>query len=202
MDTRAAAGICARTPFVSSRPGERPPGPRRVDPVSDSAHNRSVRGRFRRDLELAPGTGFRLRRRLAARVFSALLAIAGLAWGVFDLWIGYRWVGLATLALAAAFVVQLAQAELDSWRFERGEAVRRFFALRPPGVREERLAARQLKAVHVASGEGVARAWIETRTGEEYALVEGKEDEVRRIAERLSGSLRLASMDRRHDSMH
>jgi hypothetical protein len=39
-----------------------------------------------------------------------------------------------------------------------------------------------------------ARAWIETRHGEQVALVEGDEREVRRIADRLSGTLQLASM--------
>src|SRR4051812_37059563 len=76
---------------------------------------------FRRDLELAPGKGFRLRRRLSARIFSALLAFAAIAWGAFDLSIGYRVVGVATIALAIAFVVQLVWAELDAWRFEDAE---------------------------------------------------------------------------------
>jgi hypothetical protein len=36
---------------------------------------------FRRDLTLAKGAGFRLRRRLSARIFSALLALAAFGWG-------------------------------------------------------------------------------------------------------------------------
>jgi hypothetical protein len=145
---------------------------------------------FRRDLTLAPGAGFRLRRRLSARIFSALLALAAIGWGLFDLWIGNRFVGAATIALAVAFVVQLVQAELDSWRFEAGKVVRRTFALRELRFRELRLEAREISGVQVAFGKGLARAWIETRAGEEVPLVEGDEREVRQIAERLAGTLK------------
>jgi hypothetical protein len=145
---------------------------------------------FRRDLTLAPGAGFRLRRRFSARIFSALLALAAFGWGVFDLWVGNRFVGAATIALAFAFIVQLVQAELDSWRFEAGQIVRRTFALRELRFREARYLAREIKGVQVAFEKGFARAWIETRTGEEVPLVEGDEQEVRQIAERLAGSLK------------
>src|SRR5205807_6087160 len=96
----------------------------RVSASSWSAQRRSrnwMSEGFRRDLELAPGAGFRLRRRLSARIFSALLALAAIGWGAFDLSIGYRFVGAATIALAVAFIVQLVYAELDSWRFENAE---------------------------------------------------------------------------------
>jgi hypothetical protein len=145
---------------------------------------------FRRDLTLAPGAGFRLRRRLSARIFSALLALAAIGWGLFDLWIGNRFVGAATIALAVAFVVQFVQAELDSWRFEAGKVVRRTFALRELRFRELRLEAREISGVQVAFTKGLARAWIETRAGEEVPLVEGDEREVRQIAERLAGTLK------------
>jgi hypothetical protein len=142
-----------------------------------------MRGAFRRDLTLAPGPGFRLQRRLAARVFSALLALAALGWGAFDVLAGLRLVGGATLALAIAFVVQLVQAELASWRFDGLEL--RSFRLRVP--------ARQIEGVHLAFDRGRARAWIETHGGEPVALVEGEANEVRRIADRLSGALKLAA---------
>ena len=135
---------------------------------------------FRRDLELAPGVGFRLRRRLSARVFSILLAIAAIGWGAFDLSIGYRFVGAATIALAAAFVVQLAQAELDFWRFEGAQAVHRTWR------GELRIEARKIAGVQIEFVDGRARAWIELRDGEQVPLVEGEEGEVRRIAERLT----------------
>ena len=134
---------------------------------------------FRRDLELAPGKGFRLRRRLSARIFSALLAFAAIAWGAFDLSIGYRVVGLATIALALAFVVQLIWAELDAWRFENAE-------LRS---RRVRVPVRQIRGVQVEFVKGRARASIELSGGEQLPLVEGDEAEVRRIADRLSGMI-------------
>jgi len=132
---------------------------------------------FRRDLELAPGAGFRLRRRLSARIFSALLALAAIGWGAFDLAIGYRVVGAATIALAVAFIVQLVWAEMDSWRFEGAE-------LRS---RRVRVPARQIRGVQVEFVKGRARAWVELRDGGQLALVEGDEADVRRIADRLSG---------------
>jgi hypothetical protein len=146
-----------------------------------------MRGAFRRDLQLAPGPEFRLTRRRSARLFSALLAIAAAGWGIYDLRTGHRLVGIATAVLAVAFVVQLVQAELAGWRFEGAEL--RSYRLRLP--------AGQIEGVHVAFFGKTARAWIETRDGEQVALVEGDEQEVRRIAERLSGTLRLASMPAR-----
>jgi hypothetical protein len=161
-----------------------------------------VRGHFRHDLELAPGTAFRLRRRTGARLFSALLAMAAVGWGAFDLWMGYRIVGAATVLLAAAFVAQLVQAELDSWLFDGREAVRRTFRLRGLHFRELRLSARDIRGVEVAFGGGRARAWIEDRSGEQYALVEGDEREVRAIADRLAGSLRLARLEPERGPLH
>jgi len=77
-----------------------------------------VRGTFRKDLTLASGPEFRLTRRVSARVFSALLALAAVGWGVFDIWAGYRVVGAATALLAIAFVVQFVQLERAGWRFD------------------------------------------------------------------------------------
>lgn len=142
---------------------------------------------YRRDLELAPGSGFRLRRRLSARIFSGLLAVAAVCWGCFDLTSGHPWVGAATLALAVAFVAQLVRAELEGWRFEETAVVRRMLTLQ--GVQEERLPAREIRGVHVAFAKGRARAFIETLAGEEVPLVEGDEREIRRIADRLSAAL-------------
>jgi hypothetical protein len=142
---------------------------------------------YRRDLELAPGTEFRLRRRLSARVFSGLLALAAVIWGGYDLGVGRPWVGAGTLALAVAFMLQLTQAEIDSWRFEERAVVRRLLTLR--GLTEERLHATEIRGVHVAFEKGRARAFIETMDGEEVPLVEGKEAEVRRIADKLNAAL-------------
>ena len=142
-----------------------------------------MRGTFRRDLTLAPGPEFRLTRRLSARILSVLLALAAIGWGLFDLWAGYRVVGAATAALAVAFVVQLVQAELATWRFEGAEL--RSARLRVPAA--------EIEGIHVAFSGGRARAWVETRDGDQVALVEGEEREVRRIADQLSGVVRLAS---------
>jgi hypothetical protein len=146
-----------------------------------------VRGTFRRDLTLAPGPEFRLRRRPTARIYSGLLALAAIGWGVFDVWAGYRWVGAATIVLAAAFVVQLVQAELDAWRLDSAE-------LRS---RRLRVPIGEITGVHVEFSGRIARAWIETR-GEPVALVEGAEAEVRNIADRLSGTLSLAALPQGH----
>ncbi|HEY2027867.1 MAG TPA: hypothetical protein VGH20_01550 [Myxococcales bacterium] len=144
---------------------------------------------YRRDLELAPGSGFRLRRRLSARLFSALLAVAAVCWGVFDLTSNHPWVGAATLALALAFVLQLVRSEMDTFRFDQSGVVRRVLTLR--GLQEERLPAQQIRGVHIAFAKGRARAFIETLAGEEVPLVEGEERDVRRIADRLSAALSL-----------
>jgi hypothetical protein len=135
-------------------------------------------------LALAPGPEFRLRRRLSARLFSLLLAVTAIAWGAFDLWAGHRLVGVATAVLAIAFVVQLVQAEQAGWGFEGTELRSRTL----------RLPARDIEGVHLTVSGRSARAWVETRDGEQVALLEGEEQEVRRIAARLSGLLRLASM--------
>src|SRR6185436_20088801 len=100
----------------------------------------AVRGAFRRDLALAPGPGFHLARRRSARVFSLLLAVAAIGWGIYDLVAGFRVIGVATAALAVAFVIQIVQAELSTWRFEGTE-------LRS---RRLRLRARDIDGVHVA----------------------------------------------------
>jgi hypothetical protein len=142
---------------------------------------------YRRDLELAPGTDFRLRRRLSARLSSGVLALAAAAFGAYDFTIGHPWVAAGTLFLAVAFVLQFTLAELDSWRFEKRMVVRRLLTLR--GLCEERLHATEIRAVQVAFSKGRARAFIETMDGDEVPLVEGKEAEVRRIADKLNAAL-------------
>lgn len=168
----SGVGTPARGSFI--------PAPGRID-------GGAVRGTFRRDLVLAPGPEFRLRRRLSARLYSVLLALAAFGWGIYDLLAGFRLVGAATALLACAFVVQLVQAERDAWRMEGAELRSRTL----------RVAVGDIRGVHVQFEGRKARAWVETR-GEPVALVEGEEEEVRHIAERLSGTLALAEVPPRH----
>ena len=147
---------------------------------------------FRRDVELAPGPRFRLRRRLWPRLLSAAGALLGIGLGVFDVAVGFRWAGVAMLALAVAFVVQLVHAEIDSWRFDGDAAVQRRLVLRELAVRETRLRASEIAGVQIQFAGARARAFIETTAGEQYPLVEGDEAEVRHIADRLTALVAIA----------
>jgi hypothetical protein len=138
------------------------------------------RAGYRRDLELAPGAGFRLRRRFSARAFSLLLAAAAAGWGAFDLFIDRWFVGAATLVLAFAFIGQFVLAELDSWRFEGALLHRSWTGVR---LEETRFT---IRGVQVTFAAGRARAWVELSDGGEVPLVEGDEGDVRRVAERLA----------------
>ncbi len=140
-------------------------------------------GSFRRDLTLAPGPEFRLRRRQSARVYSALLALAALAWCFYDLREGYRLIGAATGVLAVAFLLQLVALERSAWRLENTE-------LRS---RSLRIPVSDIEGVRIDFEGRTGRVWVEAR-GETIALVEGAEDEARRIAERLAGTLRLSTL--------
>jgi hypothetical protein len=151
-----------------------------------------VRG-FRRDLTLANGPGFRLRRRTSTRVLSAAGVLGGAALAVAHVRLGQPLLGAVLALLALAFLVQLIWAELDAWRFDGRAAVHREVVLRQLALRETRVALRQIRGVQVEFVGRRARAWIETVRGEEYPLVEGDSDEVERIADRLSAQLRLAS---------
>jgi hypothetical protein len=139
---------------------------------------------YRRDLELAPGEAFRLRRRLSPRSLPFWLVLAALGFAAYDLVAGRYWIGAATALLALAFVLE---SFFDGWRVEQRVVVHRVLTLR--GVREARLPASQIRGVHVAFDRGRARAFIETLDGEEVALVEGPEAPVRQIADRLSAAI-------------
>jgi hypothetical protein len=157
-----------------------------------------VRGSFRRDLELVPSAfgEFRLRRKRGARLLNVGLALAGLFTTLMDYRTGRTWFAAAQLAMTVAFVALLLRAELDSWRFDGGQAVRRTFRFAALRFEEVRLDAKQIASVAVRRGGARAQAWIETRSGERYALVEGKVAEVDPIVQRLSAAVELANLDR------
>jgi hypothetical protein len=154
-----------------------------------------VQGSFRRDLELLEGRPptFRLRRRRGARLLSWGLAAAALLATALDLVAKRPFVAALQLTLAVAFIGVLVRAELDSWLFDGRQLVRRSFT--GFGFREIRLRARSIVDVGIARAKGRARAWIETADGEQYALVEGGEAEVKRIAEGVRRSVLLAAAD-------
>src|SRR5579862_1483016 len=120
---------------------------------------------YSRDFELAPGKGFRLRRRFSPGSFSFWLVLAAIGFAIFDFVARRPFVGAATLLLALAF---LAESWFVSWSVDGRVLVHRALTLR--GLREERLPAAQIRGVHVAFEKERARAFIETLEGEEVPL--------------------------------
>jgi len=154
-----------------------------------------VRGSFRRDLTLAAGEGttFRLRRSWGARLLSWALATAALVATGLDLLAHRPLIAAGQLTLGIAFIALQVRAELDGWRFDGANLVRRRFSLSPMGFEEVTLRARNIREVGVTSSGRRARAWIETQNGEEYALLEGSAAEVERIADGIRRSVVLAA---------
>jgi hypothetical protein len=155
-----------------------------------------VRGTFRRDLTLATGEGasFRLRRRWGARVLSWALVAAAFFATALDL--------LARRPMGIVFLVVQIRAELDGWRFDGSNLVRRRFSLSALGFEELRLKARTIREVGVTTSGRRSRAWIETRSGEEYALVEGSTAEVERIADGIRRSVQLVAVEPPTKAVH
>jgi len=154
-----------------------------------------VRGSFRRDLTLAAGEGstFQLRRSWGARFLSWGLATAALIATVLDLVARRPLVAAGQLTLGIAFIALQVRAELDGWRFDGSNLVRRRFSLSTLGFEVLTLRARNIREVGVTSSGRRARAWIETQNGEEYALLEGSAAEVERIADGIRRSVQLAA---------
>ena len=154
-----------------------------------------MRGSFRRDLTLAAGEGptFRLRRSWGARFLSWGLGAAALVATVLDLVAHRPLVAAGQLTLGIAFIALQIRAELDGWRFDGSNLVRRRFSFSTLGFEVLTLRARNIREVSVTSSGRRARAWIETQTGEEYALLEGSAAEVERIADGIRRSVQLAA---------
>jgi hypothetical protein len=154
-----------------------------------------VRGSFRRDLTLAEGEGptFRLRRSWGARLLSWGLGAAALVATVLDLVAHRPLVAAGQLTLGIAFIALQIRAELDGWRFDGANLVRRRFSFSTLGFEVLTLRARNIREVGVTSSGRRARAWIETQNGEEYALLEGSAAEVERIADGIRRFVQLAA---------
>ncbi|MFL5456744.1 MAG: hypothetical protein ACJ78X_10115, partial [Myxococcales bacterium] len=90
-----------------------------------------MRGTFRRDLTLATGEGasFRLRRRWGARVLSWALVAAAFFATALDLLARRPLVAAIQLTMGIVFLVVQIRAELDGWRFDGSNLVRRRFSL-------------------------------------------------------------------------
>jgi|GEM_PF-3135612 len=162
-----------------------------------------MRGNFRHDLELVPGSrAFKLRRRLGPRLVSLALMLAGFGATAVDLAAHRPLVATLQLALSVAFLGLLLRAELDSWRFEGDAAIRRTFSLRRLQFVTLRLEARQVRHVAVEQAARFARAFIVAKNGEEYALVEGDDARVRQIAESFTASVRLARAEPPSKTVH
>ncbi|MFL5249938.1 MAG: hypothetical protein ACJ783_22110 [Myxococcales bacterium] len=163
-----------------------------------------MRGTFRRDLTLATGEGasFRLRRRWGARVLSWALVAAAFFATALDLLARRPLVAAIQLTMGIVFLVVQIRAELDGWRFDGSNLVRRRFSLSALGFEELRLKARTIREVGVTTSGRRSRAWIETRSGEEYALVEGSTAEVERIADGIRRSVQLVAVEPPTKAVH
>ena len=121
------------------------------------------------------------------------LATAALIATVLDLVARRPLVAAGQLTLGIAFIALQVRAELDGWRFDGSNLVRRRFSLSTLGFEVLTLRARNIREVGVTSSGRRARAWIETQNGEEYALLEGSAAEVERIADGIRRSVQLAA---------
>ena len=152
-----------------------------------------MRGTFRRDLRLETARGgFTLTRRPGPRVLSVSLVLAAAALAVLDALWGKHWIALAHGVLCLGFLALLLRAELDRWEFDGEAAVRRTFALPRLSFDETRLTAKAIQRIGIEHAGKRARCWIETKGGEQYALVEGEARQVEEIAERLAQAVRFA----------
>ena len=164
-----------------------------------------MRGAFLRGAKLlraGAGPGFALRRGGAAQMVPAALTLAGLSAALIELVAGRVATFALLAALSAAVAVLALRAELDRWSFDGTDAVRRTFDLRGFGFREVRIAAREIRRVGYLEAGSRSRAWLETRAGEEHALVEGDLAAVKQIAEAWASAARLAAREAASGLLH
>jgi hypothetical protein len=152
-----------------------------------------MRGTFLREVELAGLAGTRgllLRRRRVAALVPLGIALAGLAAMAVELRVGRVILAALFCLLSLAVLALGARTELDSWSFDGAHAVRRTFTLSALGFREVRLRAGDIRRVGYLDRGSRSLAWLETKAGEEYALVAGDLPRVKEIAEAWASAAR------------
>ncbi|GAC1338019.1 MAG: hypothetical protein NVS2B9_08990 [Myxococcales bacterium] len=155
-----------------------------------------MRGTFLRGVERpgpARGGGLVLRRHRLALLVPLGLAAAGLASMAAELRSGSPLVAALFFALSAAVLALGARTELDTWTFDGAHAVRRTFAPGSLRFREVRLRASDIRRVGYVDRGLRSRAWLETRGGDDYALVEGDLSRVKEIAEAWASAARVSA---------
>ncbi len=161
-----------------------------------------MKGTFRSDADLveAPRGGLRLKRRAFHRVLSVALVLLAGALAAVDFSAGRRLLGALTAILGVGFLVLLLRAEVDAFVFDGKKLLRRWLTIK--GVSEARLEARSVARVGVQHEGKRARAWIETKSGEQYALIEGEAEAVDRAVEQLVQAISFAAADPRGAELH
>jgi hypothetical protein len=168
--------------------------------------DRSMRGTFRTDLGLRtdprrPGA-FELRRRWGPRLVSLAMIGLGAIFAVADLWMHRPVVAGLTAVASLAILALHVRAEVQRWRFDGAQVVRRDLELLRLRVREERLPVAQIQEVGYQERGPQARVWLVTQGGGVHPLAEGKPAAVRRIAADLRNAVALAKAERPADAAH
>ena len=161
-----------------------------------------MRATFRRDVELVAGPrgSLCLRRRAGPRILSIALVLVATALTVFDARVGRYWLAALHGLLGLGFIALLVRAEFDRFVVEGELVVRRWVSL--SGLTEARLDARSISRVGVERLGKRARAWLETRSGEQYALIDGEAQRVEQAAERLVRAITFVAADPRGAELH
>jgi len=161
-----------------------------------------LHGTFRRDLRLVEGPQgtLALVRRTGPRALSIALVLAATALAAIDARAGRPWLAAVHATLVVGFLFLLIRAEMDRFRFDGRAAVRRWLTL--GGFCETRLEAKAIARIGVLRTGKRGRVWIETKDGDRYAVIEGKAEEVERIAARLANAVRFAAAEPGSTEVH
>jgi len=167
-----------------------------------------MRGSFRRDAEVRPDPevpgAFALARRPRARTISRAMIALSFAAALLDLWLHRPGLALAQLGLFTAFLLVHLFGEAWMWRFAGDQILVRALELKRLRLRlrVERLHAREILRVGLERRGVRARAWLEMKNGDNYALVEGRAAEVEQIADRVQHALLLARAEPQGQTLH